>query len=78
MLGDNMALPHRCKCSQVTRCDIYTHPSSKVQGVLNELMDAMAEFDDETGSSSTLSFNSFHPTGVFTSLTQTMVSDATP
>lgn len=61
---------HHCKCSHVTRCDIYTHPSKKVQGALNLLMDAMAEFDSETGSASVLAFQSNHSEGVFTSITR--------
>ena len=64
------AEPHFCQCSKASRCDIFTHPSPKVQQVLSSLMDLMAEFDDETGSSSVLFFRSQHPMGVFTSLTR--------
>ena len=60
---------HHCNCSRVTRCSIFTHPSIKVQEALNNLMDTMAEFDDESGSSSTLVFESEHPQGIFTSRT---------
>lgn len=60
--------PH-CNCSNVTRCTIFTHPSSRVQTALNNLMDIMAEFDDISGGSSVLSFESVHPTGTFTSIT---------
>ena len=63
-------IPHQCRCSAVARCDIFTHPSSEVQAALNTLMDAMAEFDDATGSFSTLSFTSVHSEGKFTSVTK--------
>lgn len=60
---------HHCNCKHVTRCNIFTHPSSKVQVALNNLMDAIAQFDDASGSSSTLSLESLHSTGIFTSTT---------
>ncbi len=60
---------HRCKCDSVARCDIFTHPSSKVQTAINELMDAMAEFDDERDATSILFFKSTHGEGVFTTIT---------
>ena len=64
-------LPHHCRCNNVTRCHIYTHPSSEVQEALNNLADALARYDDETGSSSILSFTSRYDSGIFTSITRT-------
>ena len=63
-----VTLPHHCQCNQATRCFICAHPSAKVQAALNNLMDAMAGYDDETNSSSTLSFTSQYEGGVFTSV----------
>jgi len=64
-----MSVPHRCRCSHVSRCGIYVHPSPVVQDALNALMDVMADYDKATGSISTLSFESQHNDGIFTSLT---------
>lgn len=60
---------HHCNCNHVARCTIFTHPSRPVQTALNNLMDIMAEFDDISGSSSILLFESIHPAGVFTTMT---------
>lgn len=73
-----MSLPHHCKCSYVTRCGIYNHPSKRVQSALNNLMDVMAEYDDESGSRSILSFETQHPDGVFTSVTSQDKVDISP
>lgn len=64
-----MTQAHHCKCDQVSRCSIFVHPSSQVQDAINKLIDTMAEFDETSGSISTLFFKSLHPGGVFTSLT---------
>ena len=64
-----MGTAHWCKCSQVTQCGIYVHPSSQVQDALNTLVNSMTKFDEATGSSSLLFFKSLHHDGVFTSLT---------
>lgn len=61
--------PHQCNCDHVTRCHIFTHPEPEIQRALNELIDAMSKYDDETGSASTLMFRSEHSEGVFTSVT---------
>jgi predicted RNA-binding protein with PIN domain len=65
-----MILPHHCRCNHVSRCGIYNHPSKQVQAALNNLMDVMAEYDDESGSCSILSFETQHAEGVFTSVTE--------
>lgn len=67
--AESMALAHHCKCTQVTRCSIYNHPSAKVQAALNNLMDVMADYDGDIGNSSYLLFTSRHETGIFTSET---------
>ena len=38
-------VPHFCNCTAVTRCNIFIHPSPKIQQALNTLMDLMADFD---------------------------------
>jgi hypothetical protein len=60
---------HHCRCDSVTQCGIFTHPSGEVQNALNVLMDAMMKFDSITNSKSVLTFESRHPTGVFSSIT---------
>ena len=61
---------HHCRCAAVSQCTIFVHPSSIVQAALNQLMDAMAAFDAETGACSVLVFHSTHAAGVFTSVTR--------
>ena len=63
-------LSHHCNCNNVTRCSIFVHPSKVVQSALNNLMDAMAAFDDSTQSKSLLVFKSEHNNGVFLSITK--------
>lgn len=67
---EHVGVAHHCRCDKVSRCRIFTHPSSIVQAALNQLMDAMATFDEDTEACSTLVFCSTHPAGVFTSVTR--------
>ena len=69
-------IAHHCRCDEVSRCTIFTHPSPAVQAALNGLMDAMAAFDDATGACSSLVFRSTHAAGVFTSVTRQGASEA--
>ena len=64
------SVAHHCRCDRVARCALLAHPSPTVQAALNELVDAMAEFDTETGSTSVLVFHSIHPAGIFRSVTR--------
>ena len=61
---------HHCRCDAVARCTILAHPSTTVQAALNQLVDAMAAFDEETGACSVLVLHSTHAAGVFTSVTR--------
>ena len=61
---------HCCRCHEVSRCTIFVHPSSIVQAALNQLVDAMAAFDEATGACSVLILHSIHAAGVFTSVTR--------
>ena len=61
---------HHCRCEAAARCSIFVHPSSIVQAALNQLVDAMAAFDEETGACSVLVLHSTHAAGVFTSVTR--------
>ena len=67
--------PHHCKCYLADKCFIHTHPSIKVQEALNNLMDIMAKYDEETGASSAMSFTSRYEAGVFTSVTANASGD---
>lgn len=66
----NLNKPHTCHCNEVSKCSIFIHPDKDVQLALNNLMDAMAKFDDSTKSKSILRFKSVHPDGTFSSITK--------
>lgn len=70
MAIDSKEKPHSCNCNKVSRCGIFVHPSSKVQSALNNLMDAMAEYDDLENASSLLIFESNYQSGIFKSITK--------
>ena len=67
---NDVRVAHHCRCDDVAGCVIFVHPSSIVQAALNQLVDAMSEFDEATGACSVLVLHSTHAAGIFTSVTK--------
>jgi len=64
-------LPHQCHCLEVHKCDIFVHPDPGITNALNELVNQMTRYDEETGGSSGVTFHSdMLSGGQFHSVTQ--------